>query len=236
MIDELPFFIENLIEKDNNIPLITQILATLRAWRNAGIPMIIAGSISLDQQLEDLEISGLVFNDVTRLPLKPLERDEAVKLLKELAKTRDLRSWSDETINLILEEIDDHFPYFIQVAFGHLAVEDNADPEYVDRIFREQINPQLHLSFLSQFDERLQNRFSTDERGAAEKILNEMARAEECVLERSEVDRMLEGSSLDSGAILRKLTAQGFLEQVHSSPKFGFAFCMLRRWRISRGA
>ena len=54
-IDELPFYLENILDNkphDESIAVAKQILATLRTWRFAGIPIVLAGSISLDLLLE----------------------------------------------------------------------------------------------------------------------------------------------------------------------------------------
>ncbi len=71
--------------------------------------MAIAGSISIDQLLEDLDIST-VLNDVQRLELHPFTRPEAEALLQSLAATQGLKSWTGETIGHVLDRLDDLFP------------------------------------------------------------------------------------------------------------------------------
>ena len=127
LIDELPFFIENLRDKGEKVALVNQLLATLRAWRNAGIPMAIAGSISIDQLLEEFGLSNLLLNNVARLELHPLSRPEAEELLARLVAAEGLRGWAPETPGLVLDRLDDLFPFFVQCAFSHLRVQDRGD-------------------------------------------------------------------------------------------------------------
>ena len=96
--------------------------------------------------------------------------------------------------------------------------------------------PDLHRSFFSQFDECLRRRFAEAERRTAERIMDVLARAGSGRLSVGEIDRVLDGTGVDRGVLMHRLTLQQFLEPVVGSAGYCFAFNLIRRWRLARGA
>ncbi len=85
VLDELPFFIENLKNQGYELHVVNQLLASLRKWREAGLPMIIGGSISLENRLEVLKVPSQVLGGLFRVELNPFSKKEAREFLTELA-------------------------------------------------------------------------------------------------------------------------------------------------------
>jgi hypothetical protein len=194
--------------------------------------MVLAGSISIDSMIRDLGISGLVLNDVSRLSLGALERSQAQKLLDELVSQKQLKSWTDETKNEVLNRLGDLFPFFVQCAFHHLSVEDRADDEYLERTFRLQIEPDIQRAFFAQFDERLRQRFVGAERELAERILDSIATRE--TVYASEFRRAPANPDIDVDRVITKLIEQEFIVRGVEAGTLCYPLEIIRRWRLSR--
>lgn len=235
LIDELPFFIENLIENNYPTSAVNELLATLRSWRNRQIPLVLAGSISIDALLESLGLSGMLMNNVGRVNLRPLTREQARQLLQELVESARLTNWTEATYEQVLERLDDTFPYFVQCAFQHLRVEDRGDTAYIDDVFRDEIDPELKRAFFSQFDERLEKRFPSDLRTSAARILDHMASNADGQIS---IAAMLElcVNPDDVSLLIRRLEMAEFIVESSTPQHFAFPFQFLCRWRQSRGA
>ena len=235
LIDELPFFIENLIENNYSTAAVNEILATLRAWRNRQIPLVLAGSISIDALLESLGLSGMLMNNVGRVHLKPLTREQSRQLLEELVDSAKLTHWDEATYNHVLDRLDDTFPFFLQCAFQHLRVEDRGDKAYIDDVFRDEIDPELKQAFFSQFDERLEKRFPDGLRAIAANVLDQMASAADGQIALEAMRQLCDGID-DVSLLIRRLEMAEFIVESATPRHFEFPFQFLYRWRQSRGA
>ncbi|MCP4099358.1 MAG: hypothetical protein GY748_24300 [Planctomycetaceae bacterium] len=235
MIDELPFFLENLYRQSKNVDNIRTVLATLRSWRTAGLSMAIAGSVSIEAFLEDLKIEGLVLNDLIRLDLRPLKRAEAETFTETLAKVGNIEDWNDEATKTLLDQLPDHFPFFIQSAMNFLRVEDNSTTDTINEVFENQIYPQIFASFFQQFDERLDRRFSKEKRKAAVDVLNEMSATHEGCLTVNEIEAICEARSQDPLQIMRRLELAEFIRSDLKKKGYKLAQNLLKTWRTARG-
>lgn len=235
LIDELPFFLENMHRKTGSIDDIRLVLATLRAWRNAGLAMAIAGSVSIEAFLEDLQIEGLVINDLTRIDLQPLSHDEATALVETLAKVAGLDAWNDASTMALLDELPDHFPFFIQTAMNFLRAEGRSSPEVIAEIFENQVHPQIFASFYQQFDERLERRFEGGLRKTAETVLNEMAKRADGKITNTEIKVLCEVAGQDPLKVTRRLELAEFIRTDLKASGYRLVQNLLRTWRQARG-
>lgn len=174
-------------------------------------------------------------NNVGRVNLRPLTREQARQLLQELVESARLTNWTEATYEQVLERLDDTFPYFVQCAFQHLRVEDRGDTAYIDDVFRDEIDPELKRAFFSQFDERLEKRFPSDLRTSAARILDHMASNADGQIS---IAAMLElcVNPDDVSLLIRRLEMAEFIVESSTPQHFAFPFQFLCRWRQSRGA
>lgn len=235
LLDELPFFLENIYRRTENIDDIRLVLATLRAWRNAGLTMAIAGSVSIEAFLEDLGIEGLVINDLTRLELQPLTRDEAEELVVDLAGIASLAAWDAESTSQLLDELPDHYPFFIQSAMNFLRADGRTTPEAIEDVFENQIHPHIFASFYQQFDERLERRFTAEQRPAALGVLNAMAGQANGKLTNAEIDAVCNAFGQDPLTIKRRLELAEFIRTDVKASGYRLVQNLLRHWRQARG-
>lgn len=235
LIDELPFFLENMYRKTGSIDDIRLVLATLRAWRNAGLAMAIAGSVSIEAFLEDLQIEGLVINDLTRIDLQPLGRDEATALVETLAKVAELDAWNAASTTALLDELPDHFPFFIQTAMNFIRAEGRSTPDVIAEIFENQVHPQIFASFYQQFDERLERRFEGDLRKTAEAVLNEMAKRADGKITNVDIKAICDAAGQDPLKVTRRLELAEFIRTDLKASGYRLVQNLLRTWRQARG-
>ncbi len=184
----------------------------------------------------DIGVTGTMLNDMARVTLGPLEQHEPREFLRALAQSRGLASWDDPGIDRVLVRLDDHFPFFLQKAFAALSLSDRTDEAYLEDVFQRQIWPDLRWSFFQQFDERLAKRFQGDQRRAAEKVLDRLAKDSTGVLTRRRIDTLLRDlAQVDHDALLNRLEGQDFI-RTEGGGRYRLALCLLRRWRLDRGA
>jgi AAA+ ATPase superfamily predicted ATPase len=235
LIDELPFFLENMHRKSGNVDDIRLVLATLRAWRNAGLAMAIAGSVSIEAFLEDLKIEGLVINDLTRIDLQPLTETEATAFTETLANVAGLQEWNNDSTKALLEELPDHFPFFIQTAMNFLRVETQSTPDVIADVFENQVHPQIFASFYQQFDERLERRFEDDLRKAAEAVLNKMASRGDGRITNAEIQALCSTLGQDPLRLTRRLEMAEFIRTDLKNSGYRLVQNLLKTWRQARG-
>lgn len=235
LIDELPFFLQNLHRETGDTNEIRMVLAALRTWRNAGLAMAIAGSVSIEAFLEELAIEGLVINDLVRVDLKPLTRAEAETLVAELAKIAKLDKWNEVATNAVLGELPDHYPFFIQSAMNFIRADGRSDPDAIAEVFENSVHPQIFASFYQQFDERLEVRFPGDLRIAAEAALNGMAKSGPDGLTVADIDNIAKDKKVDGLVLRRRLELAEFIRQDIKTSRYRLVQNLLRKWRAARG-
>lgn len=234
IIDELSFFIENLLEADaNNRQIVAEILGTLRSWRNAGIGMGLSGSISIEDQILEIKLSIQLLSNLVRVQIEPLSREEAAIMIQTLAAGDE--KWSNEVQTWLLDELPDYFHAFIQLAFFHLSPHPTLDLITRQRVFDHDIWRDLSSILFSQFDERLTKRFRDHERKGAESLMNQLAQTESGILNAREARQTVEKFECDFGFLIEKLIRQDFLLRNTRTGEIQFAFNAVKVWRSNRG-
>jgi len=225
-IDELPFMLENLLREGVAPKEIIIMLASLRSLRDAGLCLIIAGSISFENLLSLRDIPHTVLGGLSRLSIPPFTREEAAKYLAEFLADRPA---SDEAIlQQTLDTLPDYVPEFLRIAVNHLHV--CRDAIECDSALQQGIPIEIRNSFLKQFDERLTKNYTAEERKTAERILDTIARADGS-------GSRIDGSRLpaDYHKVLLKLEYDNFLIGGKDF-KYCFSLNLIRQWwRANRG-
>ncbi|NOS89389.1 MAG: AAA family ATPase [Methylococcaceae bacterium] len=224
IIDELPFFIENLLDRDYPAHDIEVLMASLRKLRSNGLRFVIAGSINLDALLDSLHIPKTVLGGLWRETLPPFTRDQANTYLEH--RLRD--TTAADYLDVILQHLPDYIPQCLETAVGYVKF--NPTRTECELLLQNQVLPQIQRSFVYQFEERLANRYSPDEQLIAEKILDALATAENTSTQLP--------TELVSGAarpVFIKLQLHDFLAPA-ADYQWQFSLNALRLWwRSSRG-
>ncbi|WP_375767201.1 hypothetical protein NR798_36790 [Archangium gephyra] len=165
-VDELPFLIENTLtrgagadrKQGHGLATAQQILVTLREWRGLKhVAMLVAGSIGMRGLALRHGLDPGAFNDMLPVPLPPLRRDEAVRMVQALVAgaAPPLPGWTEAATETLLDGLPDLYPGFIQLGFQSVADRGATTPEDIRHSLREHLEPQLHHQFFGQFDNRL---------------------------------------------------------------------------------
>ena len=172
-IDELPFMLENLLEAHVSTTEIKVMLASLRTLRDAGLRLIIGGSISFENLLTRHQIPHTVLGGLFRLPIPPFNNQEADDYLRE--KLAGHFAGTPEAINLILATLPDYVPEVLKIAKGYLIT--CHDLQACEDCLTNEVMPNVRRSFVQQFKERLHKNYSQPEYDCAAKILDTIAAA-----------------------------------------------------------
>ncbi len=182
IIDEFPQMIDN-IDRKHDSEAAKSVMAWFRSLRMKqkeelrSLRFIIAGSTSVDMTLRCLGMTDKL-NDFFRLPIDPLEPEDAQELLNGLAEFYDL-NFSQEAIDAFFKLINPHIPYFIHLFVSQLILEPslkdkNLSPDDISRIYHKRIlGPSCHKYF-DYYRQRLKRYGKPGER-AAIAILREIA-------------------------------------------------------------
>lgn len=219
-IDELPFFIENIIARNCQPHDIEVLLASLRKLRSNGLRFIIAGSINLEYLLDSLTIPKTVLGGLWRETLPAFTRNEAETYLK--TRLQNTTAGEPELIEVILRQLPDYIPQCLETAVGYLKF--NPTPVECEQLLHNQVLPHLQRSFVYQFEERLAKHYTPAEQAVAEQILDELAKG-------MNESRQLP-PSLVSGAgraVLVKLQLHDFISQ-SADYRWCFTLNMVRLW------
>jgi hypothetical protein len=225
-IDELPFMLENLLREGVAQKEIIIMLASLRRLQAAGLRLIIAGSISFENLLSLHNIPHTVLGGLSRQPIPPFTRNEAVSYLTERLAGRP--AGSESVLQLTLDTLPDYVPEFLRITVNHLHV--CRDEAACSSALQQGIMIEIRRSFLQQFDERLTKNYTPEEQNTADQILDTIARADSS-------GSRINGSSLpvDYRKVLLKLEYDNFLIGGDDF-KYCFGLNLIRLWwRASRG-
>jgi len=225
-IDELPFMLENLLERDVPKEDLTVTLASLRKLRDSGLRIILAGSISMENLLDLNGIPHTVLGGLWRELIPPFTEDEARIYLQENLK--GTFASSSPVLDLILQALPDYVPEFLEICARFLS--SCTDIEACKASIENDVLPAIRRSFIHQFDERLNKNYTDDELDIAEQILDMIARGDK---QGSRID----GSQLPKGyrKVLVKLQFDNFIMDGADFSQ-QFTLQLLRQWwSASRG-
>jgi hypothetical protein len=199
-------------------------LASLRKLRDAGLRMGIAGSISFENLLTLRDIPHTVLGGLSRQPVPPFTLEEAHAFLEEKLRGRP----AAESVTVILDTLPDYVPEFLIIAANDLHP--CRDGEACERDLERLVLPAIRRSFLQQFDERLERNYSREELEVAQRLLDDLARAESGGVR-------IDGSRYpaDYRKVLLKLEYDNFLIEGEGF-KWRFSLNLIRLWwRANRG-
>ncbi len=226
-IDELPFMLQELLQRQPAKADVTALMAELRTLRNAGLRLLLGGSVSLENLLTLNDISHTVLGDLRRETVPPFTLVQAQAFLKVTLAG----SPGAAHINTILSLLPDKVPAHLETAANIIGVERQLDEDKVRWLMRHQVLSAIRKAFLVQFEERLVRHYdATTELPLAEQILDQVAQHGQ------------EGGPLNTTGmpsqwrkVLTRLEADMFLED---APDLGKKFSLnIQRnwWRAQRG-
>ena len=230
-LDEVPFFLENMLDKGYSVADCKLVLAFLRTWRDQGVRMIMGGSVSLENMLLAEGIPKSVLGGLDSLEIQPFAAEEMASWLDELAQERGITWWNAAHNRRVCQALCDHYPFFGKYAMDELAVTGSA--EALSDCLQKFIVPGLYKDFLAQFDERLGQRYAAAEAKQARRILDAIAR--DGAINISALEAMVTDPAINVYSLRFKLLRDDFLRENHEQ-KLDFSLGLLRNyWRQRLG-
>jgi hypothetical protein len=195
-------------------------LASLRKLRDAGLRIILAGSISMENLLALNGIPHTVLGGLWRELIPPFTEGEArLYLQKNLQNTF---AGSPIGLDLILQELPDYVPEFLEI--GVRFLESCPDRKACEVSIENEVLPAIRRSFIHQFDERLIKNYTEEELDIAEQILDMIAKG-------GKNGSRIDGSQLPKGyrKVLVKLQFDNFILEGADFTQH-FTLQLLRQW------
>lgn len=244
-IDELPFLCKNILNRSGAKPAeIERLLGTLREWRGQGMAMALSGSVGMRQFLRQIEVPRIHLSGVFPITLAPMGEDEALAMLRAMARYEDITWWNDDMASSMIDNVVDLTPACLQFAFGRVVSEmtdrDDRSDAHLLTIFRDTIAVEFDREFYQQFDERLHD-YSRSEQDIAHMIFAQLAAADAGVTTFADIDdAMVEKlqaqqiDDLDLDDLVSALAEDGFLVDNRETDEIRFADNLVRGWWRSR--
>ncbi len=225
-LDELPFMLENLLDKGIPPAELVLMLASLRTLRDAGLRLIIGGSVSFENLLLIHHIPHTILGGLFRLPVAPFTRAEAQHYLERNLQGRFAST--PAALNLVLDRLPDYVPEVLKIAKGFLVT--CTSLEECEHCLRNEVMPGIRRAFIQQFSERFDKNYTPAELLCAEHILDLIAQG-------SAEGVRLDGQQLPNGyqQVLNRLQYDNF---IIDAPDHGWCFslALIRLWwRATRG-
>ena len=257
-VDELPWLCRRILEGDeaSGRQRIDQLFAALRRWRDAGMGMLLIGSIGLVGLGREHRLDMNHLNDLTTLSVPPFETpSEAAVFVDALAAGGRTRGWSPAHTQTVLDESAAYYPAMLQKAFQVLTI--GGEAAALDRIpdlFADKVRPELDKTFFEQFDRRIKLYRAIDEPWAKTiPLISDAVLAAATPISRDQIRRQI-GASLptpldeptaehapldeaDLGDALEMLREDGFIDvrvARDGSQLWRAASPLVTAWRIRR--
>lgn len=243
MIDEITYLCENLEKQDCAASEeVTRLLAMLKEWREAGMVVVMAGSIGIRQYLRVIGVSLNLLIGIIPITLRAMSRDDAGCMLAALARHQEIGWWDEQVSLAVIENSADLTQAAMQFAFDHVvpAVEESNDysRSAIDELFRDVIRPHFDHEFYEQYTQRLRDYSDSDQKiirilfqtisaSTREPKACSYKEIEEAILAASD-DALID--AFDLSELIHALAEDGFLNDDPDQDRISFASNMVASW------
>ncbi|MDE6264753.1 MAG: AAA family ATPase [Paramuribaculum sp.] len=176
VIDELPLFLGILEREEQNsreAEFFLNWLRSLRQVTDSKIRWIFCGSVGLHNFTRMRNLS-MTINDLVPFDFDALSEKEAYGLVKALAEAEQV-PFSNEMINYLLDKIEWHIPYFVQLLFTNIKNYPEAKNGVTEAMIDDAFDRLAHTENFSTWSERLAE-YNGQEDGAR-LLLRELSKA-----------------------------------------------------------
>ncbi len=166
VIDELTLFLSILdrnADSHREAEFFLNWFRSLRQVSDSKIRWVFCGSVGLHNFTRMRNLS-MTINDLVSFDFDALSAHEAKGLIEALAESENI-SMNNEMIAILLEKLEWHIPYFIQLAFTNIKNHPNVRMGVTYRMIDDSIDRLAHTDELSTWSERL-SEYNGQEDGA----------------------------------------------------------------------
>ncbi len=238
ILDELPFFCQELHDQgDTDSRHVAAFLTELRRWRDAGLAMLIAGSIGVHRLERNLGVDPNLFGDLNHERLPPLAKVDAEAMIAALARGCRFDFWTPEDTKAVLTAPPAAYPTFFQAIFLDLqraARGRGLTPEVISGLAAETTERLLQQNFFPQFDNRLRY-YAREEANVAMGMFRRFGDPEEIPATALAEVFPQDWTLVQKTALLTALIQDDFLAK-RPGNHFGFATPLAAVWWAERDA
>jgi hypothetical protein len=237
LIDEFPQTVENISRKSESEAAVRflQFNRTIRQNSSENVHFLLTGSIGLPSLAEKLNAS-VDINDLNILEIPPLDRQEAMKMIKRLLDYYRI-PFKEDAIEYLLDKIKYFIPFHLQLAVQELIddyenKEQPVDKEVVERAL-DRITNVRNNQYFEHYYSRLEKTFENNQYRFALKLLEQLTGIENAELSHSQIKQLAEecGVSQKYTYVLRVLEFDGYvLTQNNGQGSCRFTSPILRTW------
>lgn len=152
IIDEFSYLIQNMVT-GKHAGDVDQLLGSMREWREAGMKMLLTGSIGITQLARRTGINLEHLNDLQPFAIPELNQDEARSFIERATALSEGR-WTPDHTKAFLLECGVLYPCFLVKGLQEIGTRKPAPADSFADIFSQRVRPNLHAGFYEQFNKR----------------------------------------------------------------------------------
>lgn len=215
VIDEFSFLLKNILERNpkEGRDEVDQLLAAMREWRDAGMKMLLTGSIGVTALSRRYGLGREHLNDLLPFDVPELTEDEAREFIRQATAEPSQGRWTDEHAGEFLKQSGVLYPSFLVKGLLEISVESPPPPDAFAKIFANNVRPVLHEDFYNQFNKRFKFYGEIDKDGQKKLVVPVLKRIMDAA-DGTRLDdlELAEGySRIDLAEFLDMLVEDGFI-------------------------
>lgn len=215
IIDEFSLLLSNVLERDpeKGKEEVNQLLAAMREWREAGMKMLLTGSIGVTALSRKYDLNRDHLNDLLPFNVPELTEAEAREFIYQATAIPSDGKWTENHTTEFIKQSGVLYPSFLVKGLLEMELESPPPPDQLATIFAENVRPVLHEDFYNQFNKRFKFYGDIDKNSQAQLIvpaLRKIMESEAAI----EVDGIVltdPHTRIDLAAALDMLVEDGFI-------------------------
>jgi len=192
---------------------VDQLLAAMREWREAGLKMLLTGSIGVTALSRKYGLSRDHLNDLLPFDVPELTEDEARDFIRQATEGPSQGRWTEEHRREFIRQSGVLYPSFLVKGLLEIGVASPPSPAAFAEIFAKYVRPVLHEDFYNQFNKRFRFYGEIDKEGQKKLVVPVLKRIMEAT-DGTRLDdlELAEGySRIDLAEFLDLLVEDGFI-------------------------
>lgn len=156
IIDEFSLLLRNVLERnpESGRDDVNQLLAAMRQWRDAGMKMLLTGSIGITALSRKYNLNRDHLNDLLPFNVPELTHEEAREFIRQATATPSAGRWTNAHTLEFITQSGVLYPSFLAKGLLAVGVKFPPEPEAFASIFSDDVRPVLHEDFYNEFNRR----------------------------------------------------------------------------------
>lgn len=152
VVDEFSYLLQNMVDS-NGVTDVDRLLGSMREWREAGMKMLLTGSVGVAQLARRKGLNLEHLNDLQVFSIPELSVDEARQFIAHATHRAEGR-WTDAHTQAFLDECGVRYPSFLVKGLQEVGTLRPVAAEQIADVFADRVRPYLHHDFYEQFNKR----------------------------------------------------------------------------------